>query len=57
MAEVIHADHKKYTIENARYQDPFPKPVFFYKLVCLKIGLYSYDDFFKQRVLYLGTRK
>ena len=57
MTEIIHTDHKKNTVENAGYQYPFPKLMFFYKFMSLKIGLYSYNDFFKQRFLYLGTRK
>ena len=57
MTEVIHADHKKYTVQNAGDQYPFPKAMSFYEFMCLKIGLYGYNNFFKQMILYLGTRK
>jgi hypothetical protein len=48
LSKKIHADRKKNGINQTGENDPFPKPVFYNKIMCLKIGLNSYDDFFQQ---------
>jgi hypothetical protein len=47
-AEKIHAHNKKDGVNNARYNDPFPKLMLPDEMVHFIKGLDRYDDFFKQ---------
>jgi len=48
LPEEINTNTKQNSIEDARDENPLPKPVFYDKTVCFKICLYGYDKFFKQ---------
>jgi hypothetical protein len=52
MKPIIHPCNKENSIDNTRNDDPFPKLMPYNKLMSLVIGLYGYDDLFKQLCLW-----
>jgi hypothetical protein len=54
MAEEIHADDEQGSIDDTRYQDPFPQFMFLYKPVGLEISLYANNHFFQQNEGFMG---
>ena len=56
VAEEIHAYNEQGSIDDTRYQYPFPQFMFFNKPVGLEIRLYTYDHFFQQMGRFKGAK-
>ena len=48
--EKIYANSEKNSINDSRNDDPFPKLMCLYEIVCFRIGLESYNNFFQQNI-------